>query len=92
MARLSNGKPQESHGDCIKNDGDYFSPQNAVKAVTKGKYGKGWAADAFLGNAVSGLIGGVQSIAQGNDMRQRHVSDGSVENFHERGERHGQRC
>jgi RHS repeat-associated protein len=62
----SSTAPKESYADCIKKDGEYFSVQHGVQAITGGKYGNSPAANAFLGNAVSGLIGGVQSIGQGN--------------------------
>jgi RHS repeat-associated protein len=58
--------PQESFADCIKNDGDYFSLQNGLRAITGGKLGNGWLAGTFLGNPVSSGIQAVQDFRSGN--------------------------
>src|SRR5262249_37927963 len=50
-------KPQESYAECIKNDGNYFSLQHGLQALTGGRVGNGLLASAFLGNSVSDVIG-----------------------------------
>ncbi len=54
----------ESFADCVKKDGNYFSLQNGLRAVTGGRLGNGFVSSALLGNSVSGAIDFVQSFGK----------------------------
>jgi RHS repeat-associated protein len=53
---------KESYANCVKNDGDYFSLANGLSALTGGRLGNGFLANAFLGNTVSDVIQLAQDV------------------------------
>jgi RHS repeat-associated protein len=56
----------ESFAQCVKLDGNYFSLQNGLKALTEGKVGTGWFSAAFLGNTFSAGIQAGQDLSNAN--------------------------
>jgi RHS repeat-associated protein len=50
--------PQQSlsFANCVKSGTDYFSLQHGLQAISGGRLGNSWLANAFLGNSVSSVI------------------------------------